>query len=424
MIQLTTDSGKDWNNVTPPEVPLWSRIDKISPSPFDVHSAYAAVNTRRIDKFSPLIFKTTDDGKTWEKIIKGLPEDEYINAVVTDSVKKGLLFAGTNKSIYVSFNDGENWQPLKLNFPTTSVRDLLVHHGDLIAATQGRGIWILDDLSPLRQISKENLEKNVFLFKPSDVYRLRGNENHDTPWPPSTPLGQNPPNGAIIDYWLKDSVNNFTLSIYDDNNNLIRTFSSSDKPENLPATRYFDKKWLGNSQIISNKNGMHMFVWDLRYERPKAINYSYSIAAVWTLGTPVVPMGPLVLPGKYKAVLSVDGKEYSNNFEVKLDPRIKVSEAALKEQLEFAKKVSSTLNNSVSLFNEIDKEIKNGQGNISEEKKDSLSQLKSKAANLCGALAGFAASVQTADAAPTQGQKELFKDYQKQLEALKTKYKH
>ena len=206
LIQLTTDYCSTWKNVTPPSVPLWSRIDKISPSPFDIHTAYAAVNTRRLDDFSPLILKTTDDGKTWTKIINGLPNDEYVNAVCADNEKEGLLFAGTNQSIYVSFNNGENWQPLKLNFPTTSIRDLLVHHGDLIAATQGRGIWILDDLSPLRQISEDLTSKPVFLFQPNDAWRMRGNTNHDTPWPPSTPLGQNPPDGAIIDYYLNENV--------------------------------------------------------------------------------------------------------------------------------------------------------------------------------------------------------------------------
>ncbi len=417
LIQLTKDEGRHWKNVTPPSVPLWSRIDKISPSPFDVHSAYAAINTHRLDKFSPLILKTTDDGKTWTKIISGLPDDEYTTVVRTDEKKKGLLFAGTNKSIYVSFNDGESWQPLRLNFPTTLISDLLVHHGDLIAATQGRGIWILDDLSPLRQISEEVTARQVYLFKPERAWRMRSNTNADTPWPPETPLGQNPPDGTIIDYWLKDNVNGpVKLSIYDMKENLIRSFSSDDKPENLPANRYFDKRWIGTEPKLSTEGGMHRFTWNLRYPRPKALHYGYSIAAVWTVGTPVVPMGPLVMPGKYKIVLTVDGKDYERTLDVKLDPRIKISIASLSNQLELAQKIISSLNNSVLLFNEVDQELENQ--NISGAVKDSLSGLKDKIANVCGALSSLASSVQTADASPTQGQKGVFEVYNQKYNEL------
>lgn len=419
LIQLTTDGGKHWNNVTPPSVPLWSRIDKISPSPFDVHSAYVAINTRRLDKFSPLIIKTTDDGKTWTTITNGLPDGEYTNVVRTDNKKKGLLFAGTSRSIYVSFNDGANWQPLKLNFPTTSVRDLLVHDNDLIAATQGRGIWILDDLSPLRQLSKQVTEKSSFLFEPSLAIRLRGNENRDTPWPPSTPLGQNPPDGAIIDYWLNNNADGTVkLSIYDSKGSLVRSYSSDDKQENLPANRYFDKRWVGNTPLLSAEAGMHRFVWDLRYPRPNALRYSYSIAAVWTVGTPINPRGPLVLPGKYKVVLSVNGKEYSREINVKLDPRVKVKKGVLAEQLKFAQEVGVTLNKTVQLFNSIDKKLGSTGSGTSAEGNNNLKELKSKAANLAGTLSGFASSVQTADAAPTQGQKELFEELKMQFQNL------
>ncbi len=419
LIQLTTDEGKHWKNVTPPSVPLWSRIDKISPSPFDVHSAYAAVNLHRLDRFSPLILKTTDDGKTWTKIINGLPDDEYTTVVRTDEKKKGLLFAGTNRSIYVSFNDGKNWQPLKLNFPTTLISDLLVHKGDLIAATQGRGIWILDDLSPLRQISDKVVTSPVYLFNPERAWRMRSNTNSDTPWPPETPLGQNPPDGATIDYWLKDNAQGTVkLSIYDLKGNLIRSFSSDDKPENLPANRYFNKRWLGTKSELSTQAGMHRFVWDLRYPRPKALHYSYSIAAVWTAGTPVVPMGPLVMPGKYKIVLTVGGKNYDRILEVKLDPRIKISESALKKQLELALNIVASLNKSVSLFNEVEQLLKNENEKLSAAEKDTLSKLKDKIANVSGALSGLASSVQTADASPTQGQTGVFNVYNEQYKEL------
>ena len=297
-----------------------------------MHSAYAAVDMHRLDRFEPLLLKTTNDGKTWMVINNGIPKDEYTTVIRSDTKKKGLLFAGTNRSVYVSFNDGENWQPLTLDLPTTLFTDLLVHHDDLIASTQGRAMWILDDLSPLRQLSKNEIKKDVVLFNPGEVWRMRGNTNHDTPWPPSTPLGQNPPDGALIDYWLKDKASGpVKLSIYDMKGNLIRNYSSDDKPENLPANRYFDKRWIKLAQNLSTDAGMHRFLWNLRYPRPEALHYEYSIAAVWTVGTPVEPMGPLVMPGKYKVVLTVNGKDYSQNLNVKLDPRVKVSESALKE---------------------------------------------------------------------------------------------
>lgn len=423
LIHLTTDYCKHWKNVTPPSVPLWARIDKISPSPFEIHSAYAAVNTRRLDKFAPLILKTTDDGKTWEKIINGIPGNEYVNAVCSDNEKRGLLFAGTNRSMYVSFNDGKYWLPLKLNFPTTSIRDLLIHHGDLIAATQGRGIWILDDLSPLRQISNDLTQKPAYLFKPAQAWRMRGNTNHDTPWPPSTPLGQNPPDGVIIDYWLKDSVNSIIkLSIYDSKGNLIRNYSSDEKPESLPSNIYFDKRWLGEDKDLSTGAAMHRFVWDLRYPRPKALIYDYSIAAVWTVGTPVLPMGPLVMPGKYKIILTVNGKDYIQELEVKLDPRVKISKTELEAQLELAQEVQKTLNKSVELFNKVNTVIKNDSESIQQNLFEKLKNLNSDIANVSRVLAGFASSVQTADAAPTQGQHNLFADYNKQLSELEKKW--
>jgi photosystem II stability/assembly factor-like uncharacterized protein len=412
LIQLTTDGGKNWKNVTPPAVPLWAKISKISPSPFDVHSAYAAVDMHRLDRFEPLLLKTTNDGKTWTTINNGIPKDEYTSVIRTDNEKKSLLFAGTDRTVYVTFNDGENWQPLTLNLPTTLYTDLLVHKNDLIASTQGRAIWILDDLSPLRELSGKFIDQDVALFTPSQAWRMRGNTNHDTPWPPSTPLGQNPPDGALIDYWLKDNVTGpVKLSIYDSKGDLIRSYSSDDKPENLPANRYFDKRWIKPAQILSSEKGMHRFLWDLRYPRPEALHYGYSIAAVWTVGTPIEPMGPLVMPGKYKAVLNVNGKDYKSDFEVKLDPRVKVSESALKKQLEFAQKVNLKLNDAVSLYKKVDNKLKEDNEKLSQDAKEKLSALKSDIGRLCGGLSGFASSVQSADAAPTQGQKELFKNF-------------
>ncbi len=421
LIQLTTDGGKSWNNATPPDIPVWGRIDAVSPSPFSVHSAYAAVNLHRLNQFSPLILKTTDDGKTWKKIINGLPSDEYTTVVRTDNKQQGLLFAGTSRSIYVSFDDGESWQGLRLNFPTALISDLLVHQNDLIAATQGRAIWILDDLSPLRQLSGETVNKEIYLFKPADAYRIRASESQDTPWPPSTALGQNPPAGAIIDYWLKNDIDSLELSIYDSEDKLVRSYSSNAKTEELPTSIYFDKRWVGEKKKLSAAKGMHRFVWDLRYPRPEALHYGYSIAAIWDVGTPVHPEGPLVIPGKYKAVLRIDHTEYSQDFVIKPDPRVKTTMMEFNDQLKFALELDSVLNETTELYHKVDNRIKNNKSELKESEIDSLKEIRKKLSDINTAFAELTSSVQTADAAPPQGVKNVFKTYVQQLHAITEK---
>ncbi len=417
LIRLTTDEGKTWNNVTPPEIPLWARIDAVDPSPFSIHSAYVAVNLHRLNKFSPLILKTKDDGKTWEKIINGLPDDEYVNVVRSDIKQEGLLFAGTNRSVYVSFNDGEYWQPLRLNFPTTSVRDLLVHENDLIAATQGRAIWILDDLRPLREISAGIVSNPVHLFHPSDAWRIRGNENRDTPWPPSIAVGQNPPDGAIIDYWLKDDVKEVSLKISDMDGNVVRQFSSKDEPEKLNVYRYFDKRWLGAQQVPSIKSGMHRFIWDLRYKRPPALKYEYSISGLWLRGTPINPQGLMVLPGNYLVTLTADGIDYKQPLTIKMDPRVEVTNDELKEQLKLAQNIIGSMEDLDNANKKIDLQLKDSSG-TNRADIDSLKKMKAEIISLSDVFASLINSVQSADANPTQGQKELFEEYLEKLKEL------
>ena len=427
LIQLTTDNGKSWKNVTPPSVPLWARIDAISPSPFNKKAAYVAINTHRIGKFEPIILKTNDNGKTWEKIINGLPSNEYVNVVRVDPKRQGLLYAGTNRSVYVSFSDGKKWQPLTLNFPTTSVRDLVVHDGDLIAGTQGRGIWVLDDLEPLRELTKNITSEDFHLFKPAHAIRLRKDENHDTPWPPSTPLGKNPPTGAIIDYWFKDQAKTpVKITIQDKNGKVINKFISDEKIKNLPANRYFQKGWLGKKQRIETGPGMHRFVWNLRYPRPNALVYSYSIAAIWDQDTPLRPDGPLALPGKYVVKLTVNGKTYSQPLFIKLDPRVKTPNAALKKQLELALKINNDLNNAVMLMHNINSKKKKLNSQHNSQLVNKLTEISNKGKhNLSAVISGFAnltSAVQSGDAEPTKGQKDLFVYYQKEFKMLKTAY--
>ncbi len=445
LIQLTTDGGKHWKNVTPPTVPSWGQVASIDASPFSVHEAYVAVNTERLGYSKPIVLRTTDDGKTWKTIANGLPVDEHVYVARTDNVKHGLLFAGTNRSVYVSFDDGENWNSLGLNFPTTTVRDMVVHNNDLVVCTQGRGIWTLDDIEPLREITATLASDKVHLFHPEDAWRLRADENRDTPWPPETALGQNPPTGAIIDYWLnEDSRSPVLLTIRDSRGDVVEKFSSDEKPEELPADRYFEAGWVKPEQRLAATAGAHRFVWDLRYPRPLALGYEYSIAAVWDDdgGTPLDPDGPLVLPGKYTATLTVDGKDYTEPFMVRLDPRIHVpskniymsgwrkalmTASALEEQLSLAKLIDNALKQGVTAYRAAEEVVKKQSAGSSQQSvRDSILEIINKGkpnlSGVLGVMAGLATAVQSADAAPTQGEKDVYRDYREKLDELLTRW--
>ena len=427
IIQLTNDGGKNWRNVTPNLVPLWSRIDAIDPSPFSKNCAYAAVNTHRLGLFKPLIIKTTDDGKTWKEIITGLPHDEFVNVVRTDPVRKGLLYAGTNRGVYVSFDDGDNWQPLSLNFPTTNVTDLLIHNGDLIASTQGRAIWILDDLEPLREISQNIISQSAHLFHPEPAWRMRGDENHDTPYPREIPLGKNPPDGAIIDYWLKDgNAGNISIIIRDAKGRIVRSFTSQDNIKSLPANRYFERGWISSNDKLSNISGMHRFVWDLRYTRPPALSYHYSIAALWHDRTPLEPRGMIALPGRYSITLKTDGSEYTQQLEIKEDPRIHESESKLQKQFDFASLIDSNLVKIISVHTEIENILRDEKDRISIPLKDSLSALadgrKDSFSQVANIFADLVTAVQSSDAEPTQGQHDVFNHYKSKSDELFIKW--
>ncbi len=423
LIHLTTDGGETWQNVTPETISPWGRIDAIAPSPFSVHAAYAAVDLHRTGKFTPIILKTKDDGKSWQSITTGLPADQFVFSVRTDPVREGLLYAATNRSVFVSFDDGGKWQSLAFNLPTTSVRDLLVHQGDLIAGTQGRGIWVLDDLAPLREMRPGLASEPVHLFHPTPALRLR-NENHDTPPPPSTPLGQNPPTGAVIDYWLKEAAPKpVALIVRDSSGQVVRTFSSADKPEALTANRYFQLGWVAKEMQLSQEAGMHRFIWDLRYPRPAALAYNYKIAAVWHDGTPIDPRGALVLPGHYTVSLKVGGKEYTQPLSVKLDPRVHVQPEALQQQLELAQTISALLNKVVTTYHAADQMLKTKKKTGAPEADiNSLTTLTTKGhpslASVAGVLANLVNVVQMADAAPTQGQRAAFTHYKEQFNGL------
>jgi photosystem II stability/assembly factor-like uncharacterized protein len=333
LIHLTRNGGKTWSNVTPPEVTSWSKVSILDAGRFDASTAYAAVNRLRLDDLRPHIYRTHDAGKTWTEIVKGLPPCDPVNTVREDPIRKGLLFAGTEHAVYVSFNDGDDWHPLRLNMPATSIRDLVVHNDDVVVGTHGRSFWILDDVTPLRQINAGVAGADAFLFKPQLAYRVRNNLNTDTPLPPEEPGGKNPPDGAILDYYLKSDAQAVRLEIFDRKNELVRRYSSSDKPEPVDdKTLSIPTYWLRPPRTLSAKAGMHRFVWDLHYpplEGPR--ERSYGMAAVYR-DTPAGPFGPWAHPGDYKVKLTVDGRGYTQLLTVKMDPRVKTPAAGLEEQ--------------------------------------------------------------------------------------------
>lgn len=320
LIHVTTDGGKTWKNVTPPEITSWNKISIIDAGHFNVNTAYAAVNKFRLDDLHPYIYKTHNGGKSWTKIVNGLPNDP-VNVVREDPKQKGLLFAGTEKAVYVSFDDGEHWQPLKMNMPATSVRDLIIKNDDIVVATHGRGFWIMDDMESLRQMRFQAQQTNV-LFKPSNFYRVRWNTNTDTPLPPEEPAGQNPPEGALIDYYLPNDNSNIILEILDAKGTVVRKFSGNDTLYKIPPVD-IPLYWIRPQQILSAKKGAHRIVWDLHYQ-PLNMPPSFPMTAVYQNTSPGAT-SPWVMPGNYMVKLTVDGKTFSQPLTIKMDPRIKTS---------------------------------------------------------------------------------------------------
>ncbi len=331
LVHVTTDGGKTWKDVTPSAISSWDKISQIDAGHFNKSTAYIAVNSIRKDDMKPHIFKTHDFGKTWLEITSGMNPSGPVNVVREDHKQKGLLFAGTEREVYFTSNDGKSWQSLRMNMPASSIRDLVIHENDLVIGTHGRSIWILDDFSSLREL--ENLNSNsVHLFQPSDTYRVRFNMFSDTPLPPEEPTGQNPPDGAIIDYYLGSNANSIKLEILDEKGQKINWFSSDDVEEYIDSTSMqHPTYWARPFKKLSNKKGHQRFVWNLRYKEPRGANRGYAIAAV-QYNTESGPVGPFVAPGDYKIKLNVDGKVMEQTIKVKLDPRSEMSDEALNLQ--------------------------------------------------------------------------------------------
>ena len=349
LIHLTTDAGKTWNNVTPPNISAWQKISVVDAGHFDANTAYAAVNTLRTDDVRPHILRTHDSGKTWTEIVNGIPDGQTVNAVREDPKCKGLLFAGTETGIYVSFDDGDHWESLRLNLPATSVRDLIIKDDDLVAATHGRGFWILDNITPLRQDNvrtRDNIsssrqsngnERGDLLFKPQTALRTRINLNTDTPLPPDEPAGENPPDGAMIDYFLaKDASGPVTIEVKNGKGESVRKYSSTDvlkepDPKRLRIPSY----WIRPRQRVATNAGMHRFLWDMHYPPVPEVEPQFPMSAAYRNTAPAAT-APWVMPGDYTVVLSIDGENLIQPLKVEMDPRVRKSAGDLQEQFDLS----------------------------------------------------------------------------------------
>src|SRR5256886_1164618 len=422
LIHRTRDAGRaaHWQNVTPQGLEPWSTISVLEASPFDTAVAYAAVDRHRVDDFAPYIYRTRDGGAHWTRADQGIAPQAYVQAVRADPVRAGLLYAGTETGVYVSFDDGDRWQSLQLNLPVVSVRDLAVHGRDLIAATHGRSFWVLDDLTPLRQLSDSALRAPVYLFAPAPAVRLRRSVSNDTPLPPEEPHGTNPPAGAVIDYLLRAVPEGpLTIEIHDARGGLVRRYSSDDRPT-LPAEApQIADEWLPRFEPPTRNVGLNRFVWDLRYPPPPAARYGYSIAAIAGQGTVAEPQGPLVLPGVYEVRLGAAGQTYARSLRIALDPRVHVADSALVAQLRLGLDIWNAMAQQHALAGSLRSardQIRALAGrSLDRATQASLTALEGLADSLAraaggagGELAGLETAVESADRGPSEQARVVF----------------
>ena len=355
LIWLTTDGGAHWHNVTPPDVTPWSTVTQLVASHFDDQTAYASVSRFFLDDLKPYIYRTHDGGKTWQLITTGLPDDAPANVVREDPVRKGLLFAGTERAVWFSADDGQQWQSLQLNLPVTSMRDLAVQDNDLVLATHGRSNWILDDITPLRQLSGAAAATRAFLYRPAPAYQIPRNTYTDTQLEPEFPAGQNPPSGAIIDYDLKAAASGpVTLEILDAAGKLVRRYASTDKPIAVdPDTLNFPTYWLRPPQELSGQAGMHRFVWDLHYPAPQVLHPAVSISVILH-DSPLEPLGPAALPGTYTVRLTADGHTVTQPLTVRMDPRNKTPVTGLTLQFQLAMQLGQDITRTTTALQRAD----------------------------------------------------------------------
>ena len=356
-VHVTRNGGASWTDVTPKALTAWSKVTQIDASHFGAAAAYLSVSRFRVDDLTPLIYRTRDGGKNWTLITRGLAADASVNVVREDPKTRGLLFAGTEREVYVSFNDGDDWRPLSLNLPRTSVRDLIVHGDDLAIATHGRGFWILDNMTPLRELAAGVVQAfrpataglkprttAARLYKPQAAYRLRRDNWTDTPLPPEFPAGTNPPDGAIVDYYLDAATGPVTLEITTTSGTIVRRYASADPLEPLDEKSInVPPYWARPPRILSAAKGMHRFVWDLRHPPPGAVQRDFPISAI-PGDTPLEPPGVLALPGTYVVKLTAAGATFTQPLTLKMDPRASITPLGLVQQFTLAAKIAAMMN--------------------------------------------------------------------------------
>ncbi len=430
LVHVTKDGGKTWTNITPKEMPEWSLISMIETSTFNPGTAYIAVDRHELDDFRPYIYKTEDFGKSWKMITQGIPVNTFVRVVREDPRRRSLLYAGTETGVFVSFDDGSNWQSLQLNLPVVPIHDMAVKEDDLVVATHGRAFWILDDLTPLHQINEEVAQSEVYLYKPRDAYRTEGRSF------PVPNMGQNPPSGSMIYYYLKEKPKEeVILELLDAQGNLIKKFSSREKKEQPSRQRWFP---MARDQQVTAEKGMNRFVWNMRY--PDAERVPGAILWAGTL------TGPVAVPGSYQVRISVGEKSMTQSWNWKKDPRLETAQEEFQEQFDLLIKIRdemTQLNKAINRLRSIKKQVDDLQtkakehekwkGIIAEGKKlkeklkeieDVLIQSKSKSSQdplnypikLDNKISALASVLASSDSKPTDQSYELFKELSAQAD--------
>jgi photosystem II stability/assembly factor-like uncharacterized protein len=343
-VWVTHDEGGHWENVTPPALTPWSKVTQIEASRFDSQAAYVSVSRFRIDDLKPYIYRTRDGGKSWQMLTAGMPADAPVNAVREDPERRGLLFAATEKAVWMSADDAEHWVSLQLNLPHTSMRDLAIHGQDLIVATHGRAFWVLDDIGPLRSLAG-SAHNDPVLLAPAAAIRARRSTGSDTPIPPDEPTARNPPSGAIIDYYLPRAEKELSIEVLDASGKLVRRVRSTDTPgpsAEERAKEMIPAYWIRQPSPLGTDAGAHRFVWDLHYATPLAVHRGYPISAV-PHDTPQEPEGPLAAPGNYVVRLSIGKRHWDQALRVLPDPRVSATAAEFAAQYALAQQLADAL---------------------------------------------------------------------------------
>jgi hypothetical protein len=374
LIQVTTNGGAKWNNVTPPQIKPWTRIFNMEAGHFDTRTAYVAANTLRLDDLNPHFWRTHDGGKTWAEIDRGIAPGAASNSIREDPRKKGLLYAATDTQVWVSMDDGDNWSSLRLDMPAISVRDIQVKDdesclcSDLVAGTHGRGFWILDDVTPLRQAAEAGAASSAYLFKPEPGVRIRFGTNDPTPWPPELPAGENPPSGAMVDYYLPSSAGEVKLEFLNAQGKVVRTYRSTDpvrKPDPATDPVAYNKfcqempgapdcglplYWPAPPQVLKMSTGMHRFTWDMHYDVvPGTSGRGRGDGATGAVPHRTYPAmnSPWVAPGAYTVRLTADGRSATQSILIKMDPRVKVT-AAVQEIFTLTTRIENAAQNALT----------------------------------------------------------------------------